>query len=36
MTIQDLTLISIGMIAQCLTFGLGLLVGASLRRKDMP
>jgi hypothetical protein len=36
MTMQDLTLISLGFIFQGLTFGLGILVGASLRRKDMP
>lgn len=35
MTLQDLTLISIGMIFQGLTFGLGILVGCSLhKRKD--
>ena len=35
MTIEQLTLICVGVLVNGLTFALGLLSGASLRRKDL-
>jgi hypothetical protein len=35
MTIEQLTLVCVGVLVNGLTFALGLLSGASLRRKDL-